>query len=74
MPALSPDRPRRSALFMPASNPKALAKAREVDADVVIIDLEDAVAPDRSSTRGRGSRPLYRRVWPSRGGGADQWP
>ena len=39
-------RPRRSALFLPASNPKALAKARELDADVVILDLEDAVAPE----------------------------
>jgi len=39
-------RPRRSALFLPASNPKALAKARTLDADVVILDLEDAVAPE----------------------------
>jgi citrate lyase subunit beta/citryl-CoA lyase len=39
-------RPRRSALYMPGSNPKALAKARELAADVVILDLEDSVAPD----------------------------
>ena len=39
-------RPRRSALFMPASNPRALAKARTLPCDVVILDLEDAVAPD----------------------------
>ena len=39
-------RPRRSALFLPASNPKAVAKARELLADVVILDLEDAVAPE----------------------------
>jgi len=39
-------RPRRSALFLPASNPKAIAKARELNADVVILDLEDAVAPE----------------------------
>ncbi len=39
-------RPRRSALFLPASNPKALAKARTLEADVVILDLEDAVAPE----------------------------
>ena len=39
-------RPRRSALFLPASNPKALAKARSLPADVVILDLEDAVAPE----------------------------
>ncbi|MDE2596807.1 MAG: CoA ester lyase [Sphingomonadales bacterium] len=40
------DRPRRSALFMPASNPKVLAKARSLPADVIILDLEDAVAPE----------------------------
>ncbi|NCU11937.1 MAG: CoA ester lyase, partial [Sphingomonadaceae bacterium] len=39
-------RPRRSALYLPASNPKALAKARSLPADVVILDLEDAVAPE----------------------------
>lgn len=39
-------RPRRSALYLPASNPKALAKARSLSADVVILDLEDAVAPE----------------------------
>jgi citrate lyase subunit beta/citryl-CoA lyase len=39
-------RPRRSALFMPASNARALEKARTLPADVVILDLEDAVAPD----------------------------
>ena len=37
---------RRSALFMPASNPRALAKARSLPCDAVILDLEDAVAPD----------------------------
>ncbi|MBN8483954.1 MAG: CoA ester lyase [Sphingomonadales bacterium] len=41
-----PFRPRRSALYLPASNPKALAKARTLPADVVILDLEDAVAPE----------------------------
>ena len=39
-------RPRRSVLFLPASNPKAVAKARELPTDVVILDLEDAVAPE----------------------------
>jgi citrate lyase subunit beta/citryl-CoA lyase len=39
-------RPRRSALYMPASNAKAIDKARTLDCDVVILDLEDAVAPD----------------------------
>ena len=40
------DRPRRSALYLPASNAKAIAKARTLPADIVILDLEDAVAPD----------------------------
>ncbi|MDB5706024.1 MAG: L-malyl-CoA/beta-methylmalyl-CoA lyase [Sphingomonas bacterium] len=39
-------RPRRSALFMPASNVRAVEKARSLDCDVVILDLEDSVAPD----------------------------
>ena len=40
------NRPRRSALYLPASNPKAIAKARTLPADVVVLDLEDAVAPE----------------------------
>jgi len=39
-------RPRRSALYMPASNARAVAKARALDCDVVILDLEDAVLPE----------------------------
>lgn len=39
-------RPRRSALYMPGSNARALDKARTLDADVLILDLEDAVSPD----------------------------
>lgn len=39
-------RPRRSALYMPASNLKAIEKARTLPCDVVIFDLEDAVAPE----------------------------
>lgn len=42
----APLRPRRSALYMPGSNPRALEKARDLPCDVVIMDLEDAVAPD----------------------------
>ena len=43
-------RPRRSALYMPASNPRAIAKARSLDCDVVILDLEDAVAPEAKAS------------------------
>ena len=39
-------RPRRSLLFMPGSNPRALEKARALPADGLIFDLEDAVAPE----------------------------
>jgi citrate lyase subunit beta/citryl-CoA lyase len=39
-------RPRRSALYVPGANARAMEKARGLDADVVILDLEDAVAPD----------------------------
>jgi citrate lyase subunit beta/citryl-CoA lyase len=39
-------RPRRSALYLPASNPRAVEKARSLATDVVILDLEDSVAPD----------------------------
>src|SRR4051812_22003820 len=39
-------RPRRSALYMPASNARAVEKAKTLPCDVVILDLEDAVTPD----------------------------
>ncbi|MBA4210040.1 MAG: CoA ester lyase [Parvibaculum sp.] len=39
-------RPRRSVLYMPGSNARALDKAKEIPADALILDLEDAVAPD----------------------------
>ncbi len=38
--------PTRSVLYLPAGNPRAIDKARGLDADAVILDLEDAVAPD----------------------------
>jgi citrate lyase subunit beta/citryl-CoA lyase len=43
-------RPTRSALYMPGSNTRALEKARTLAADAVILDLEDAVAPDAKVT------------------------
>ena len=39
-------RPRRSVLYMPGSNARAMEKAKSLDADALIFDLEDAVAPD----------------------------
>jgi citrate lyase subunit beta/citryl-CoA lyase len=43
-------RPRRSVLYMPSSNEKALEKAKTIPADALIFDLEDAVAPDAKPT------------------------
>ena len=43
-------RPRRSALYMPGANQRALAKAQSLPADVLLFDLEDAVAPDAKPT------------------------
>jgi citrate lyase subunit beta/citryl-CoA lyase len=42
-------RPRRSVLFMPGSNARALEKARNLPADGLVLDLEDSVAPDAKS-------------------------
>ena len=62
----------RTILFLPASNPRAIAKARELPADMIVLDLEDAVRPeDKASARaaarealreGFGGRPVAIRV------------
>ena len=43
-------RPRRSVLYMPGTNSRALEKARSLAADALIFDLEDAVAPHAKAT------------------------
>ena len=43
-------RPRRSCLYMPGANERALEKAKTLPADTVIMDLEDAVAPEAKET------------------------
>jgi citrate lyase subunit beta/citryl-CoA lyase len=43
-------RPRRSVLYMPAANERALEKAKTIATDAIIFDLEDAVAPDAKQT------------------------
>ena len=58
-------RPRRSVLYMPGANARALEKARTLPADALILDLEDSVAPDakdlaRAAGR-RGAAPG--RIW-----------
>jgi citrate lyase subunit beta / citryl-CoA lyase len=66
-------RPRRSVLYMPGSNARALEKAKALPADCLILDLEDAVAPDAKATarqqvadavsaRGFGSREVIVRI------------
>ncbi|HVV63450.1 MAG TPA: CoA ester lyase [Pseudolabrys sp.] len=66
-------RPRRSVLYMPGSNARAIEKARTLPVDGVILDLEDAVAPDAKEaarkqvaeavkTGGFGSREVFIRV------------
>ena len=65
-------RPRRSVLYMPASNSRALEKARELRADGLILDLEDAVAPEakaqardavvKALNQGFGDRELLVRI------------
>ena len=66
-------RPRRSVLYMPGSNARALEKAKTLAADGVILDLEDSVAPDAKEAArkavadavkagGFGSREVFIRV------------
>jgi citrate lyase subunit beta / citryl-CoA lyase len=52
--ASDPLRPRRSVLYMPGANARALEKAASLPADALILDLEDAVSPEaKSEARGR---------------------
>ena len=54
----------RSVLFLPASNPRAIAKARESAADLVVLDLEDAVKPqDKDGAREAAVEAVANR-WP----------
>jgi citrate lyase subunit beta / citryl-CoA lyase len=66
-------RPRRSVLYMPGSNARAIEKARTLPADGIILDLEDAVAPDAKTQAraqvvdavkagGFGSREVFVRI------------
>jgi citrate lyase subunit beta/citryl-CoA lyase len=50
-----PARPRRSALYLPASNARAVDKARSLPCDVVILDLEDSVAPEAKAEARAGA-------------------
>ena len=54
----------RSLLFLPASNPRAVAKAREAGADLVVLDLEDAVKPDDKSAAREAALEAVSSPWP----------
>ena len=58
---MNPLRPRRSALYVPGSNARALAKAGTLPADVLILDLEDAVAPGAKEEARRAAVEAIRR-------------
>jgi len=55
---------RRSLLFLPASNPRAIAKARESHADLVILDLEDAVKPEDKDSARQAAIEAVAEPWP----------
>src|SRR5918993_2421867 len=55
---------KRAVLFLPASNPRAIAKARESDADLVILDLEDAVKPGDKDNARQAALEAVAEPWP----------
>ena len=55
---------KRSLLFLPASNPRAIVKARESEADLVILDLEDAVKPEDKETARAAAVAAIEDDWP----------
>jgi citrate lyase subunit beta/citryl-CoA lyase len=55
---------KRSLLFLPASNPRAIAKARESQADLVILDLEDAVKPEDKDSARQAAIEAVAEPWP----------
>ena len=54
----------RSILFLPASNPRAIAKAREAGADLVVLDLEDAVKPEHKEAARQAAVDAAAEPWP----------
>ena len=54
----------RSVLFLPASNPRAIAKAREAGADLVVLDLEDAVKPEDKAVARNAALEAVASQWP----------
>ena len=55
---------KRALLFLPASNPRAIMHARESDADLVILDLEDAVKPEDKESARKAAVEAVAQDWP----------
>jgi citrate lyase subunit beta/citryl-CoA lyase len=55
---------KRAILFLPASNPRAIVHARESDADLVILDLEDAVKPESKASARDAAIAALKEPWP----------
>ena len=55
---------KRALLFLPASNPRAIARARASDADLVILDLEDAVRPEDKDRAREAAVAAVAEAWP----------
>ncbi|HEX6742355.1 MAG TPA: CoA ester lyase [Sphingomicrobium sp.] len=54
----------RSILFLPGSNPNAIAKAREAGSDLVVLDLEDAVKPEDKDSARAAAAEATQSDWP----------
>src|SRR5579864_383731 len=54
----------RSLLFLPASNPRAIAKAREAGSDLVVLDLEDAVKSEDKAVARKAAVEAVAQEWP----------
>jgi citrate lyase subunit beta/citryl-CoA lyase len=55
-------RPRRSVLYMPGSNARAIEKARTLPVDAVVLDLEDSIAPEAKNDARQQVRHHRRRL------------
>ena len=65
MTSFSDSRPRRSVLYVPANSERALEKIPSLDCDVVILDLEDAVAPEAKDAAREAMRHFLRESRPA---------
>ncbi|GGK24995.1 CoA ester lyase [Deinococcus malanensis] len=57
-------KPLRSMLYVPGDKPRAIEKAQTLGADAVILDLEDAVAPEKKAEARHNVREALRGAWP----------